>query len=609
VSRILDRRYRWFLIGTFLTIGALIVLHGQTPAFNAMVTLDSNGYLNVSASGAGTGQGPATPMGNTLVKTDSSNYLLVNCQSGCGGGGAGNPAGSDTQMQFNSGGNFGASANLTWVSPALSIGAASSATGQLKMVGTTSGTVTIQSQAAAGTYNFNLPTSAGSSGLPLVSGGGGASAQTYSALATAAISDNAITLAKMATQGSGTILANVTIGTAVPTASTLSDVLDAMAGSTEHDLLLRGASTWGVSALPNCPDSGGNHLNYTQSGHSFSCGTSGGAGGGVAVHGTPTANHAAIWYDATTIQDGGVFPSFTPTGGIDEMIYYQGSGDDAFHPVTLSNGITLTAGALGISGSLTLTNGSSLQTSTSAGNTLNLRAYDVDGASYTTFATLTANNTPTLDLAAAVTINGAAITSLSNTQVFTNKTYDTEATGNVFTIPMLYQFTAAGCQNTTASVAFDTPTTLGATATCQSAAAGGHAVLGTAKFIHTEVDEVQGHFKLPADWSGAIDVTLDWNAVGTTTNNAVWQIKFGCVADAEAPSTASFNNTAFAAVANKGTTLQLNHSTKTGITTTGCSTSETAWFIIYWDDAATGNTLVDTDLQLIDAIFTIRRAI
>ena len=47
--------------------------------------------------------------------------------------------------------------------------------------------------------------------------------------------------------------------------------------------------------------------------------------------------------------------------------------------------------------------GGGIGTDTGAGDTLLFRAYDVDGASYTTFATLTANNTPTMDLADTVT--------------------------------------------------------------------------------------------------------------------------------------------------------------------------------------------------------------
>jgi hypothetical protein len=48
-------------------------------------------------------------------------------------------------------------------------------------------------------------------------------------------------------------------------------------------------------------------------------------------------------------------------------------------------------------------NGGRIGTGLTAGNTLLLRAYDVDGTAYTTFATLTANNTPTMDLDDAVT--------------------------------------------------------------------------------------------------------------------------------------------------------------------------------------------------------------
>jgi len=61
----------------------------------------------------------------------------------------------------------------------LEAGNAGTVAGKLKLNGNTSGTITMQTQAAAGTYNFNLPTTAGSSGSPLLSGGGGSSAMTY----------------------------------------------------------------------------------------------------------------------------------------------------------------------------------------------------------------------------------------------------------------------------------------------------------------------------------------------------------------------------------------------------------------------------------------------
>ena len=74
------------------------------------------------------------------------------------------------------------------------------------------------------------------------------------------------------------------------------------------------------------------------------------------------------------------------------------------------------------SGNVTLSGGSALQTGTSSGNTVELKAYDVDGASYVSFATLTAGNTPTMDLSSAVTSGGEQIQTPSNSATLSNKT-------------------------------------------------------------------------------------------------------------------------------------------------------------------------------------------
>ena len=65
--------------------------------------------------------------------------------------------------------------------------------GSLALNGTTSGTITIQPQAAAGTYNFNLPTSAGTTGQCLISGGGGTSPLTWGTCGSGSSAFNAIT--------------------------------------------------------------------------------------------------------------------------------------------------------------------------------------------------------------------------------------------------------------------------------------------------------------------------------------------------------------------------------------------------------------------------------
>ena len=62
------------------------------------------------------------------------------------------------------------------------LGIPGSVQGSLGLAGATSGTITVKGLAAAGTYNFNLPTAAGTAGQPLLSGGGGAAAMTFGTL-------------------------------------------------------------------------------------------------------------------------------------------------------------------------------------------------------------------------------------------------------------------------------------------------------------------------------------------------------------------------------------------------------------------------------------------
>jgi hypothetical protein len=64
---------------------------------------------------------------------------------------------------------------------------------------------------------------------------------------------------------------------------------------------------------------------------------------------------------------------------------------------------------LGDDGIYTFPSAGGIQTGTSAGNTVLVKAYDVDGVTYTTFITITANNTPTMDLNSTTTVGSDVI--------------------------------------------------------------------------------------------------------------------------------------------------------------------------------------------------------
>lgn len=177
------------------SIGGAVSIKPQNNSgtfnFNLPITAGSTGTPLLSGSGgtnpmtwgaiSGTTNTFTTLSGSLVsgncVKSDASGNL-IDAGTTCGGP-AGVPAGSNTQLQFNSTGAFGASANLTWISPTLTIGVTGSTTGQIVLTGSSTGAISIQGQAAAGTFNFNLPITAGGSGLPLLSGGGSTSPMTW----------------------------------------------------------------------------------------------------------------------------------------------------------------------------------------------------------------------------------------------------------------------------------------------------------------------------------------------------------------------------------------------------------------------------------------------
>lgn len=120
------------------------------------------------------------------------------------------------------------------------------------------------------------------------------------------IAANAVTNAKMATVTNQTIKSNISGGTAVPSDNTLSAILDNILGSSQGDIIYRGASNWTVLA----PGTSGNFL-QTQGASANPQWAAGGSGvtsvatAGLATGGTITTTGtitvtAAVKSDQTT---------------------------------------------------------------------------------------------------------------------------------------------------------------------------------------------------------------------------------------------------------------------------------------------------------------------
>jgi hypothetical protein len=144
-------------------------------------TSTTNGLTGIYALPNGNATGAAWQATNNSDPTNASKIMIttnastdVQLVSGINGTGTYLPLSIYT--------NGGKSAEFSTTKGTFTLGVSGSTAGVLGIAGSTAGTVSIQGAASAGTYNFNLPTSAGTSGQPLLSGGGGASSMTFGTL-------------------------------------------------------------------------------------------------------------------------------------------------------------------------------------------------------------------------------------------------------------------------------------------------------------------------------------------------------------------------------------------------------------------------------------------
>ena len=188
--------------GTGLTGGT----SGGVLAFTASGTLASSAALtaNLPVIGGGAGAVPSvgTVSGNTTTFATTKNALVSGdcvsidgsgnlvdaggpCTTGGGGGTVSSASAGQLTYYASSGTVVVGNGNANISSGTLTLGTANTTLGAFVLEGNTSGAVTVRPTAAAGTYNFVLPTTAGTTGQPLLSGGGSTTAQTYGTLSAA----------------------------------------------------------------------------------------------------------------------------------------------------------------------------------------------------------------------------------------------------------------------------------------------------------------------------------------------------------------------------------------------------------------------------------------
>lgn len=144
--------------------------------------------LKVTSAGAGGGLALA------VISSGTDENLTLDAKGagtiGIGGNSTGNillggGSGSTGCTLTNSSGAFACTSTI-------SSGVAGGTIGGFNLSGNTSGTISILPQAAAGTYNFNLPTTAGNSGEILTSAGGAGAPMTWTAPGALAVRWNSI---------------------------------------------------------------------------------------------------------------------------------------------------------------------------------------------------------------------------------------------------------------------------------------------------------------------------------------------------------------------------------------------------------------------------------
>jgi hypothetical protein len=185
---------------------------------------------------------------------------------------------------------------------------------------------------------------------------------------------------------------------------------------------------------------------------------------------------------------------------------------------------------------------------------------------------------------------GTSILRVSEDGSITNMTLDVEGTGNTITVTEEKWWDVVAVQAGAAAHIWNTPSSNAPAATVDPDST--NTIKGYAAFDATTDESFEMNWVLPTGFTGAIDVHFIWKAAATS--GAVgWcaqliRVADGSTSDPAYPAQASGNCVSDTA---KGTTLQENHATISGVTCTSCTARDHVYVRISRD--ANGGAVTD----------------
>ncbi len=261
-----------------------------------------------------------------------------------------------------------------------------------------------------------------------------------------------------------------------------------------------------------------------------------------------------------------------------------------------------------------------LQTDVDAADTTLLQAYDVDGAAYTTFATLTAGNTPTFDLSTATTIgtnnivaspgsvtdnaivryDGTTGKLVQNSGVTIDDSGNISTSGKITATVLQTQFIPAASIRPSASG--------GCAALALTATTANRPDLSYLAFDSSTAEYAQFWVALPKGWNeSTVTAVFYWTHPSTATNFGVrWGLQGVAVSNDDTMDAAY--GTAQEVTDTGGTTSDLYVSDATSAITIGGTPAEgdMVCFRVYRDPANGGDTMaVDAYLLGVKLLYTI----